>query len=136
MTHAQHRFLQHSGRKTHGKTWAKQLSLKWALTYNLWKHRNQILHETDAVHSLSGMEILRASITAEYNVGQQDLPMPYSTFFSQPLILLLRKSHTYLKQWFMTIRAGRENYYDQPPITNDFTTDPQLRVWIGLSPME
>ena len=50
---------QHNRRKTHGNTWAKQLSLKlWAITYNLWKHRNQILHETDAVHSLSGIVTL------------------------------------------------------------------------------
>ena len=137
MTNEQHKYFQNSRRKTHGNTWAKQLSLKlWAITYNLWKHRNQILHETDAVHSLSGMEVLRASIIAEYNIGQDELPMPYSPFFYQPLILLLRKSHTYLKRWFMTIRAGRESYYDQPPITDNFTTDPQLRVWIGLSPVE
>ena len=109
MTNEQHKYFQNSRRKTHGNTWAKQLSLKlWAITYNLWKHRNQILHETDAVHSLSGMEVLRASIIAEYNIGQDELPMPYSPFFYQPLILLLRKSHTYLKRWFMTIRAGRE----------------------------
>jgi len=88
------------------------------------------------VHALSGMEVLRASIIAEYNFGQDELPMPYSPFFYQPLLLLLRKSHTYLKRWFMTIRAGRESYYDQPPITDNFTTDPQLRVWIGLSPVE
>ena len=53
-----------------------------------------------------------------------------------PLILLLRKSHTYLKRWFMTIRAGRESFYDQQPVIDEFTTDATLRVWIGLSPLE
>ena len=78
LTNAQHKYFQNSRRKTHGNTWAKQLSLKlWAITYNLWKHRNQILHETDAVHALSGMDVLRASIIAEYNIGQDELPMPY-----------------------------------------------------------
>ena len=83
----------------------------------------------DAVHSLSGMEVLRASIITAHNIGQDELPMPYSPFFYRPLILLLRKSHNYLKRWFMTIRAGRKSYYDQPPILTDaITTDPQLRV--------
>ena len=88
------------------------------------------------MHALSRIEILRASITAEYNIGQDELPMPYSPFFYQPLMLLLRKSHAYLKIWFMTIRAGRESYYDQSPIVDEFTTDASLRLWIGLSPME
>ena len=29
-----------------------------------------------AVHQLSGMEILKQSITAEYNLGQDELPRP------------------------------------------------------------
>ena len=88
------------------------------------------------MHQLSGMEILKQSITAEYNLGQDELPRPYSPFFYQPLLLLLRKSHTYLKRWFMTVRAGRESYYENQPITDEFTTDTTLRVWIGLSPLE
>ena len=138
LSNAQHKYFRNTHRKKHdGNTWAKQLSIKlWAITFNLWKHRNQILHETDAVHALSGMNILHSSITAEYNLGQDELPMPYSPFFYQPLIQLLRKSHTYLKRWYMTVRAGRESHYEQHPIIDEFTTDTSLRVWIGLSPME
>ena len=109
----------------------------WAMTFKIYKHRNQILHDTEAVHSLSGMAtLLKQSITAEYNLGQDELPMTYSPFFYQPLLLLLRKSHTYLKRWFMTVRAGRESYYENHPIIDEFTTDTTLRVWIGLSPLE
>lgn len=113
-SHAQHRYFRTTHRKRHGYMLAKQLSIKqWALTFNVWKHRNQILHETDIVHSLSGMELLRSSITAKYNLGQDELPMPYSPLFYQPLILQLRKSHTYLKRWFVRIRARRESHYDR-----------------------
>ena len=137
LSQAQHNYFRYTQRKKHGNTWAKQLSIKlWSITFNIWKHRNHVLHDTDAVHQLSGMEILKQSITAEYNLGQDELPRPYSPFFYQPLLLLLRKSHTYLKRWFMTVRAGRESYYENQPITDEFTTDTTLRVWIGLSPLE
>ena len=137
LSQAQHNYFRYTQRKRHGNTWAKQLSIKlWSITFNIWKHRNNVLHDTDAVHQLSGMEILKQSITAEYKLGQVELPMPYSPFFYQPLPLLLRKSHTYLKQWFMMIRAGRESYYENQPITNKFITDTTLRVWIGLSQLE
>ena len=137
LSQAQHNYFCYTQRKKHGDIWAKQLSIKlWSITFNIWKHRNNVLHDTDAVHQLSGMEILKQSITAEYKLGQVELPMPYSPFFYQPLPLLLRKSHTYLKQWFMMIRAGRESYYENQPITNKFITDTTLRVWIGLSQLE
>ena len=118
LSQAQHRYFRYTYRKKHGNTWAKQLSIKlWSITFNIWKHRNQVLHEIDAVHLLIGMEILKQSITAEYNLGQDSkLPKPYSPFFYQPLLLLLRKSHTYLTRWFMTVRAGRESYFDNHPI--------------------
>ena len=38
-------------------------------------------------------------------------------------VILLRKSHTYLKRWVMAIRAGRERYYIAYPIIEDFTND-------------
>ena len=79
---------------------------------------------------------LRSLPNAEHTLGQDELPMPYSPFFYQPLTLLLCKSHTYLKRWFMTIKAGHESYYNQHPIVDEFTTDTSLWVWIRLSPME
>ena len=62
--------------------------------------------------------------------------MTYSPFVYPPLLLLLRKSYTYPKRWFMTFRVGRESYYQNHSIINGFTTDTTLRVWIGLSPLE
>ena len=118
LSQAQHNYFRYTQWKKHGDTWAKQLSIKlWSITFNIWKHRNNVLHDTEAIHQLSGMEILKQSITAVYNLGQDELPMPYSPFFYQPLPLLLRKSHTYLKRWFMTVRAGRESYYENQPLS-------------------
>lgn len=118
-------------------TWAKHISTKsWALTFNIWKHGSQILHETEAVQSLSGMDSLKEAIRAKYILAQDIIPMPYSLFFYLPLLLLLRKLHTYFKHWFMTIRAGRESYYEEHTIIDGFTTDTTLRVWIRLAPLE
>ena len=79
----------------YSNSWFKQLSLRlWSITFNLLKHRNQILHESDAIQRLSGIDTLRTSVIAEYTSSQDVLPMSYTSFFYLPLPILLRKSHT------------------------------------------
>lgn len=119
--------------KKHGSSWGKQLTIKlWDLTFALWKHRNASLHDTDAIDHLSGLDALKDAISTEHSLGQADLPMPYSPFFYLPLPSLLRKSTSYLKRWFMTVRSGREHF--QPLQTfDDFSTNVQLRTWVGLN---
>ena len=127
----QHSYYRSIDSLKHGTTsWGCQLSSKlWNLTRSIWIHRNSVLHDTSTIHELSGLATLRLSITAEYNCGCGDLPMPYSPFFYSTLPpSLLSKSVIYLRRWFMmTVRSGRECH--QPMhIIDDFTTNTALRV--------
>ena len=59
----------HSKKK--GTTWATKLIIKcWNVVFQLWTHRNSVLHETQALVSLSGLSSLRLAITAEFTLGR------------------------------------------------------------------
>ena len=96
-------------------------------------HRNNCLHETEMINSLSGKDILKISIIHEHALGIKDLPSVYKSYFSS-LSKLQEKTIKHQKQWFLVIRSGQEScltfsHYDK------FSTDPALRSWVGLSPL-
>jgi hypothetical protein len=117
-----------------GSTWATRLIFKcWNLVYHLWTHRNSVLHESQALASLSGLEALRNSITAEYAVGRSSLHPVYNRYFITTLETILLRPPDQLKLWFLVIRSGREAVHVRTPDT--FSTNAALRNWIGLPPI-
>ena len=118
-------------RKT-GTRWGIQLISKlWNVIHQPWMHRNEVLHETEAIDQLSGIEILKEAITYEYNTGLDSLPYVYTPYFTEPLPVILLKSTTYLKRWFLIIRSGREDSCSYPRL-DKFYTETCLRSWVGL----
>ena len=62
-----------------GTTWATHLIIKcWNMVYHLWTHRNSVLHESQALASLSGLTSLRIAIAAERTLGRSSLHSVYS----------------------------------------------------------
>ena len=115
-----------------GSRWAATVTKKmWKILLQLWQHRCAMLHNTNAVHQLSGLEQLNTAITAEYAIGKGDLPGPYSSFFHTPLPFLLKKDVNSLKRWFLIIRAAREANTMVGDL-DDFSFNGPLRTWIGL----
>ena len=115
-----------------GTRWAATVTKKmWKILLQLWQHRCAMLHNTNAVHQLSGLEQLNTAITAEYAIGKGDLPGPYSSFFHTPLPFLLKKDVNSLKRWFLIIRAAREANTMVGDL-DDFSFNGPLRTWIGL----
>jgi len=120
--------------KKKGTMWATRLIIKcWNLVYHLWTHRNSVLHETQALDALSGVNTLRNSIIVEYALGQGSLHRVYSRYFSVLLETLPQKHTDQLKQWFLVIRSGCEAI--RVSTTDPFTTNASLRNWIGLPPI-
>ena len=115
-----------------GTRWAATVTKKmWKILLQLWKHRCGVLHTTNAIHQLSGLQQLRSAITAEYTLGRGDLPGPYSSFFHIPLSSLLKKDVNSLKRWFLIVRTAREAHTIIGDL-DDFSFDGPLRTWIGL----
>ena len=122
-------------RKT-GTTWGSNLIKKlWNITHQLWLQRNDVLHNTEAIHELSGISPLRDTIIQEHGLGLDHLPGVYSTYFHLPLDALLKKSPNYLKKWFLVIRSAREASSIIPTI-DEFSTNGPLRAWVGLSAID
>ena len=106
----------------------------WNIIHQLWLQRNEYLHTSESLHHMTRLNLLKASITDEYNLGVHDLPLNYSTYFHLPLPTLLKKSPSYLKRWFLIIRSGRESL--PPSLPPDvFSTNGPMRKWIKLAPV-
>ena len=116
--------------------WGSSLIKKlWNIIHQLWLQRNECLHTSESLHHMTRLTLLKASVTAEYNLGVHDLPLNYSTYFHLPLPTLLKKSPSYLKRWFLIIRSGRESL--PPSLPPDvFSTNGPMRKWIKLAPVE
>ena len=115
-----------------GTRWAATVTTKmWNILIQIWQHRCAILHNTNAIHQLSGLEQLHTAIIAEYALGQGDLPGPYSSFFHTPLSFLLNKGVNSQKRWFFINRTAREAN-NMIGDLDDFSFDGPLRKWIGL----
>jgi len=96
--------------------------------------RNLILHETDAIHCVSGLAQLQQAITAEQSRGPGHLHRVYNRHFGHPtLTALLASPVPSQKEWFLVIRTAREATdlfaYDAVAISLS------LRAWIGLPPL-
>ena len=121
--------------KRSSTNWAATLISKlWNIIHKIWCQRNSALHETIAIHNISGLQTLIPSIEKEYALGYSGLPHTHSSYFHKPLTTILAKPIPYLKKWFLIIRTAREAYEPQQDL-DPFSTDPLLRKWIGLSPL-
>ena len=119
-----------------GSKWASTLIVKlWNILHSLWCHRCSHLHDSQTIHDLNGLYLLREAVVAEYTRGHGTLPMVYRPYFYNPLEILLSKPPNTIKNWFLVVRFGRECYY--PNNTEDsFFTNATLRAWVGLTPLE
>ena len=134
ITSCQHVYYKSLGYRKSGMRWSVNIINKlWNFVFQLWHNRNTLLHQSSAITSLSGGEHLRAAIVLEHTLGLKDLPSVYLPYFSS-LTQLLHKSIKHQKLWFLVVQSGREactsfSHYDS------FSTDPALRLWVGLSPL-
>ena len=134
ITCQQDHYSESSSRKL-GSRWGVTLIKKlWDIIHLHWTHRNSILHATEAIDLLSGVGHLTLAVINEYEQGLGELPSVYTSYFVSPLAFILQKPTAFLKKWFLIIRSGRESCSIELP-TDEFSTDPALRSWIGLQPL-
>ena len=132
MVNLQQNHYNHTSSSRKGSTWAKNMTLHiWNMLHKIWIFRNEALHNTQQYQVLSGLPLLKASVTREYNIGIDRLPQLYSSYFHIPLSTILSRSPSHLVKWFLVIRSARESY--QPNLLQDeFSSNGPMRTWIGL----
>ena len=98
-------------------------------------HRNNVLYDTDVINTVRVKEHLIEVVFLEHLQGLDNLPHAYASNFFISLNTLLKKSITKVKQCFLVIRFGRESI-DLDSYTDIYTTDVNLRLWTGLTPIQ
>ena len=94
-------------------------------------NRNEVLHKSEAIDKVSGVELLKEAIIYEHTTCLDTLPYVYTPYFSEPLSIILHRSTTYLRRWFLIIRSGREASCAYPRLEK-FYPETYLRSWVSL----
>ena len=83
------------GSRKLGIRWGINLNIKlWQMIQKMWNHRNNVLHETEAIDLVSGEEPLIEAVFLEHLQGLDDLPTVYAPYFVIRLDDLLKKPIT------------------------------------------
>jgi hypothetical protein len=98
------RQLRHSG-----TTWATSLVLAiWDLSWSLWDHRNDVLHNTDAHDRFLDMDSIDLSIIEEWHVGSDTLlPIDKMQFRGITLDKLLACPSRFRQEWLLYVQQAR-----------------------------
>jgi ribonuclease HI len=98
------------------KKWISQLLLKlWGVAWDLWEHRNQVLHQHNSSSSPAEVQALNTRISTLYTslVGQH---LPQDQYlFHDPLDRILKKTNSGKKEWIhqatAAMRMKRQQVY-------------------------
>ena len=132
MVQCQQAYYKQLGLRNKGKQWAsKIIQHNWVTVHKLWIGRNEVLHQTSIINSLSGVVLLDIEIEKEYDAGYDDLPRTVHKWYSIPKDQLMEKSTEYKKRWLLIVRTVKEalNIAEY----SLFTSSRALRKWIGLN---
>ena len=88
----------------------------------LWVNGCSVLHNSDAIHRLQGLPLLRDAIAAEYNRGIGDMPHSwYISYFYTPLYILLKQSPHHLQGWFLFAQGANAIIWKTPKTYSSLT---------------
>jgi hypothetical protein len=84
-----------------GKSWTVELIKKlWGIAWDLWEHRNGILHDKQNVVSINELRCLNRRVTDTYtNLQSSLLPAHDRHLFSIKLPRYLKKDKVYKEVW-------------------------------------
>jgi hypothetical protein len=89
-----------------GKRWITQLIIKlWGVAWDLWDHRNQVLHRQNSSSTMQEVEAMNAKISSLYSSLVGLLPPEDAYLFNTPLDLLLKKTIASKKEWISQANA-------------------------------
>lgn len=98
------------------------------------KFGNRLLHKTNTIDEIQGLEALELSIKIELDRGLRPLPRSiYSHHFRLDPDIIKDLSTETKKEWLLLIRSAREAHMDAP--IDAFSHNDILREWIGLDPI-
>ena len=132
MVAKQQQYYRELGRRNKGKQWAgKIISQNWKYVYKMWLGRNEVLHQKENIHALSGAVLLDIEVEREYDAGPMDLPQSVHKWFRMSKQQLMEQSVDYKKGWLLIVRTVRESLNIAE--YSIFSSSKSLRKWVGLN---
>ena len=98
------------GSKRTGKVWLRRLVTQiWEVHWQMWEHRNYVLHETLTPHKQQELESLHDEIRSEFSQGTQGLSVvDHTRLEDKELVLNLGLSNS--KCWLKNIQLARSSH--------------------------
>ena len=103
----------------------------WRLVFSMWDHRNQVLHNTEMINSLSGLDIIKVAIKAEISKGLQGLDPIYAPYFQYSHQDIDNMKSVPARDWLLLIRRVRALQGIQ--YNDTISNSKSLQKWIGLN---
>ena len=105
----------------------------WHIAWEMWKHRNKFLHETNYSHHPQEIKEIDLEVEYEWNRNLDLLSPTYSTLFHGTLEDKLSKPHRMKLKWLVTLWALRElhqpDYFTTVVTANDPMTRYRYLKW-------
>lgn len=79
----------------------------WQIAWDLWEHRNNLLHNEGNRAHRKEVEDLNSAIESEWEKGRDTLPQCYNSLFNTTLQILLDKSQHSKQQWLNSVWTAR-----------------------------
>jgi ribonuclease HI len=99
------------GRRNTGKKWARELIKKlWGVAWDMWEHRNDILHNSDTPAKLRRIAQANLRIEEEFDTGIEGLLPRDKHWILQPMVQVLRYDLIVKAQWLESVALARERF--------------------------
>jgi len=114
------------------KRWISELVKKlWNIAWDMWAHRNGILHSSTASRDDILDSRINEQITELHHQGLQELPRDAFALFQTPLAELLQQPRNYKEKWLASVTAAkaRKRHHDFGAYLPEQRF---MRRWLGL----
>ena len=107
----QHRYYEWLERRNTGKAWLQALIKKvWAVSWDMWDHRNHVRLNTTTSAMLREIDELNARITAQYDSGTEGLRRSDHHWLEKPIAHVLSYDAEHKAQWLESTELARTSH--------------------------
>jgi hypothetical protein len=78
----------------------------WDMAWDMWEHRNGIMHLTENKEALNNMDSVDADIWYQFQQGLEGLPQRVQYLFAGRVDDLLQSSIHTQKEWLQTVEGA------------------------------
>jgi hypothetical protein len=106
---AQQKYLESIGKRTTGKRWTITIISKlWDIAWDMWQHRNHVIHNTLHSKKQLEMELLGLQVNEWYKQGPEELLIRDRNLFQKSVETLLKGTGNKQEQWVTSVRLAHQ----------------------------